>query len=164
MLPTRTWDSITFGRNIYGSVWFPNEAQQHAVSYFYLSEIIGSRLGGCLWRNLGFFPAIIEQFLEYACVIHTVEKVIQDVSRKSQSGGVSRSTPTAPQWTAQSNLHQELVLYRPQLGNLIISIPKTYFLALDRCFRHAQYYKMLLVLRSLNERALGTRIKESQLF
>ena len=30
LLPTRTWDSITFGHNIYGIVWFPKEAQQHS--------------------------------------------------------------------------------------------------------------------------------------
>ena len=41
---------------------------------------------------------------------------------------------------------------------------ENYPLAPNKYPRHAQYYKMLLLLRSLNERALGARIKESQLF
>ena len=43
----------------------------------------------------------------------------------------------------------------------LLIIPKNYPLVPDKCSRHAQYYKMLLLLCSLNERALGTRIKEN---
>ena len=50
-----------------------------------------------------------------------------------------------------------------------IAIPKNSSLTLDKYFRHAQYYKMFLLQRSLNERvplsrSLGAWIKESQLF
>ena len=44
------------------------------------------------------------------------------------------------------------------------NILKNYPLTPDKYYRHAQYDKMLLLLRSLNQRALGTRIKKNQLF
>ena len=41
---------------------------------------------------------------------------------------------------------------------------RLHFPKMNKYSRHAQYYKMHLLLRSLNERALGIRIKERQLF
>ena len=43
-------------------------------------------------------------------------------------------------------------------------VPQQYLLAQHQYSRHARYYKMLLPRRSLNERALRTRIKERELF
>ena len=45
-----------------------------------------------------------------------------------------------------------------------LQILKNYPLEPDKYSQHALYHKMLLLLCSLNERALGTKIKESQLF
>lgn len=43
-------------------------------------------------------------------------------------------------------------------------VPQQYLLAQHQYSRHARYYKMLLPRRSLNERALRTRIKDRELF
>lgn len=44
------------------------------------------------------------------------------------------------------------------------SNPKNYPLAPDKYSRHAQYYKMLLFLRSLNEHASGDKDQFSDIF
>ena len=59
-----------------------------------------------------------------------------------------------------------LKLYRDEylVNSDVKHSKKNYPLAPDEYSRHAQYCKMLLLLRSLNERALGTRIRDSQIY